>query len=189
MRLSDWYVLQTKSGREKDVLAALKRRDYQAFVPMRTMLERKDGKLQEVKHLLIPGYVFLKLTLCAHAYYAIKQMNGVIKFLGTGMPETVPQAEVRHMLLEDDGIHWSISEGHLEGDALVIDSGPLLEWQDVIQNYDKRQNRATITFTVLGKTHEIDLAVRIKSSSKGKTDDASPPSPGSEQIEEEAPEP
>lgn len=188
MRLSDWYVLQTLTGKEQHVLDDLARMGYKAFTPMRIMLERKDGKWQEVRHRLFPGYVFLRLKMCARDYYAIKQLGGVIRFLGAGMPETVPSGEMRHMFLEDADIPWGVSEGHLEGDALVIDTGPLLGWEKAIASYDKRQNRATVTFTVLGETQTIDLAVRIKSSSKGQADDASPPEPESDQSQEEAPE-
>jgi transcriptional antiterminator NusG len=192
MAADSWYVLQVSDGREQRALDDLKRMGYPAFAPQRVMLERKSAKWRKVKRLLLPGYVFLNLDLCAQAYYAIRRMSSVIRFLGAAMPETVPPEEMRHMFLhqflQDEVFVWDVSEGHLEGDRLIIDTGPLVGREDAITSYDKRQQRATVTFTVLGKPHEADLAVMITSSPKAPAGDSSPAAEEGEQGAEQTPE-
>lgn len=188
MAALDWYVLQVRGGKEADVQRDLSRHGLHAISPARVMLEQRSGKWKEITRYLLPGYVFLQMTMNVRQYEAVRATPGVVRFLGTGMPETVPQAEMARMYrLDNGGEPWGLSTGHMDGKTLMIDTGPLAGWEPMVLEIDARRHRAKVQFTLLGTPKAVELALTLTSSPQAQKDDTSPKAANGEQEENPPP--
>lgn len=52
------YVIYVQSGREHDVVAALRDKNINAYAPAHDLLERKGGVWRMVRRMIFPTYVF-----------------------------------------------------------------------------------------------------------------------------------
>lgn len=156
------YVLHVQTGNELKIHRELRRQKLEAYVPEENALLRKDGKWQEVRRILMPGYVFISLELSAQLYYKVRAVPGVIRFLGSP-PEPVSEQEQQHMeWLLNDGEVIEPSEGIIKNGRVVITSGKLAGMEGQILHFNRRQKRATALVSIFGKRHEVTLSVRFK---------------------------
>lgn len=159
------YVLQVATGREMAVREELSKMYFGAMVPREICLERRDGELEEREKALFPGYVFVDMLMNLKAYYKIKDVKHVIKFLGGGDPEVLPQSEAEYILwLTNNGKPLAPSE--MQPDGTVV-SGPLAGHEERIVSVNKRQRRAKITANIMGQPHDINLSVSIQDDETG----------------------
>lgn len=178
----DWYVLQAHTGKEQDIVSALRELGFEAFTPSRIMLELRGKTFKEVERLMLTGYIFVSLQMSVRAYTAIRNVSGVMCFLGATMPETVPPDEMERMLiLGNGGEPWGISEG----DADKVTKGPLKGREDWITKVDARRYRATVAITVLGECKTIELALRPNKQAAETPGDTSPVEEAADQTEDE----
>ena len=101
-----WYTLQVLSNQENKVRDTIKRQleltdavpVYDVCIPTGKVLEVKDGNRKTVDRKMYPGYVFVRMDLYRedgvideNAWYFIKNIQGVISFMGGDHP--LPLAE------------------------------------------------------------------------------------------------
>lgn len=153
------YVLQVKSGFEETATAALEEKGFSAFCPSQEVYIRHGGQWHKKLKLVFTQYVFIECELDDKAYYQIKSVVGVVRFLGCGNPEPLQEHEKRHLLwlynggepIESSKIYVTTS-----GDYMIL-SGLLREYP--IDKIDLRQRRAKITVPFCGKDHKVTLPV------------------------------
>ncbi len=83
-----WYVMQVVSGREGHTVLLMERILSRGIlknciVPMRRMKKKYEGRWQEVKEKLFPGYVFLISEQPQLLYDELKQIPALTKLLGS----------------------------------------------------------------------------------------------------------
>ena len=93
---STWYAIQTYSGHENKVQKLIQRRIdeepgeeesreiREAIVPTQDVVEIRNGKRVNVTKRLFPGYVLVSMDLNERTMHAISNIEGVIKFVGSG---------------------------------------------------------------------------------------------------------
>ncbi len=155
------YVLQVKSGYEESAARILNHKGYKAFCPTEEMHIRYGGQWHKKLKLVFTQYIFIECKLSDEDYYRIKNVCGVIRFLGHGKPEPLLEHERAY-------IHWLHNNGKpieastiyttLAGDRIVL-SGLLKTYQDDLINLDLRQRRARISIPFCGKSHTITIPV------------------------------
>lgn len=155
------YVLQVMGGREMAVLRELKKQHCHPMVPRQIITERRNGKDEMRENVLFPGYVFVDTSLDLQAYYRMRAIPNVIKFLGGGQPVTLPSAEADYILLlanKDKPLPPLIisSDGSIKDDLLKQ-----LQSREVV-SINKRQRRAKVKLQLLGEQHEINLAAVVE---------------------------
>ena len=155
------YVVQTRPHKEVAVCYHLKRLGFDAFVPMKKMLIRKNAKWTEKAELIFPQYVFLDFTPSTKNYYLLRQTDGFVRFLGNGIPESVSSQEEAYLRwLRNDNKPMGISSVHIYEDGRKeIVSGALLKYQDDVIEWKLRQNRAVVTAEIMGRKRRLSLAV------------------------------
>ena len=98
---SRWYAVQTYSGHENKVqrLIQLKIDEGQdegelldVLVPTQEALEIRNGKRVSVTRRLYPGYVLVHMALNERTAHSVNNIQGVIKFVGTGRAPQPPPA-------------------------------------------------------------------------------------------------
>ena len=161
-----WYAVFVKTGEENKVKQRL---DYRfkgnpsVLVPKKIIKERKHGKWYRRIRNLFPGYIFIHGVLDANNYKNLWQVPGLYKLLCTDRePVRIPRNEIEvfsHLFDKDDMIRES--DIFMQGDKVVIVSGPLTALEGKILKVDKRKGRARVLISFLGEERVIDLGVNF----------------------------
>src|ERR1700741_3276802 len=86
-----WYVVRAISGQEKKVkqyiemeITRLKLNDYvaQVLIPTEKIIQIRNGKKTTKERSFYPGYVLIEAALAGEIPHIIKNLTGVIGFLG-----------------------------------------------------------------------------------------------------------
>ena len=139
-----WYVVRAVSGQENKVKDYIEKEvnhlgmeDYldQVLVPTEKVIQIRNGKKVNKERVYFPGYVMIQASLDGEMPHVIKNINGVIGFLGEtkgGDPVPLRKSEVNRMLGKVDelsvktdnvAIPFTIGETIKVIDGLCNDSG------------------------------------------------------------------
>lgn len=158
-----WYVLQTRTGGEENVRAALRSAGFPALAPMEHRTIHKGGGWTLKDYSLFPGYVFVNLDYNAENYYRVMALPGVLRFLCTGgspSPLTYLEAEWITSLRGPEDSPLEPTKVRLREDGSVeILSGILRQFTGRAIRYDKRSRRATVELTVCGQPKQVTLSI------------------------------
>lgn len=155
------YVLQVKPGYEEAAVRLINEKGYAAMCPTEEMHFRVKGQWHKKLKLVFTQYIFVECDLNEEAYYQIKSVFGVVRFLGFGEPESLKSDEQAHIrLLWNKGQPIEASKVYTtsSGDKMIL-SGVLRNYQNGIIDLDLRQRRAKVAVTLLGKSHTVTLPV------------------------------
>ena len=143
--MHSWYALHVETGKELYVAHALRRIGVQAIVPMELRRERSEGRTRERAHIYVPGYVFVYLVASPAAYYRVRTVPCIFRFLGGGAPDRIPDEQMRMMLaLAAHGETMRPAPVTILNGRTVITGGPLKELNPEILSVNARNERATI---------------------------------------------
>jgi len=159
-----WYALHVMTGREQEIAEAVEKSGaVNAIVPIRVLAERRKKKLQVVKRVLFPGYVFVLWTGNVTTYYEMLGIPGVIRFVGADKkPIAIPDEQMAPVLiLANHGNPIALSQVYREGELTRIVSGPLKDLDAYIVKVDIRNRRATIQIPILNADHTIQLGLEM----------------------------
>ena len=157
----EMYVLQVKPGYEEAAVRLISDKGYAAMCPMEEIYIRFQGQWHKKLKLVFTQYIFVECELTDEAYYQIRSVSGVVRFLGCGNPEPLRPDEREYIrLLWDKGKPIEASKVYttLSGEKMVL-SGILRNYSDKIVHLDLRQRRAKVAVTLLDKPHTITLPV------------------------------
>lgn len=155
------YVLQVKSGYEESAARILNHKGYKTFCPTEEMHIRYGGQWHKKLKLVFTQYIFIECKLSDEDYYRIKNVCGVIRFLGHGKPEPLLEHERAYIhWLHNNGKPIEVSKVYVTstGEKMIL-SGILRECMNNIINLDLRQRRAKVSVTLHGREHKITIPV------------------------------
>ncbi len=157
-----WYVLHVMTGEEVAIRNVIENKiGVKAWVPRRTVCERRQGIIKTVVKTLIPAYVFIQIFLEPKVYYQLRSVVGVIRFLGGFGPEPVQESEMNYLFrLCSDGEIAGLSTLSI-GDGVRVTAGPLRGMEGQIVRIDRRKLRAKVRLTLLGRAHEVDMGIEV----------------------------
>jgi transcription termination/antitermination protein NusG len=163
----DWYSLFVITGKEEYVSEWLKicfsDLEVATLIPKRRLIERKQGKKQQVLKKMFPGYVFMNTEMDLTKYYILKKIPNIIRILNSGEYYTrIPQEEmtcILHLLVGGDVV--DLSKIYLVNSKVMVKSGPLEGMEGLITAVDRRKMRAKIVVPFMGLTREIDVGIEV----------------------------
>lgn len=159
-----WYVAHTYSGYENKVKTNLEKiienRNlghliYEIRIPTETVIETTDADTEkETEQKLLPGYVFIKMTMTDESWHVVRNVRGVTGFVGPGS-RPVPLTDEELAIMQG-------GEAHREntfkvGDMIKIVRGSFEGFSGKI--YDVSEDGASVT--VLVNTGKRDMPVKI----------------------------
>lgn len=164
-----WYVVQTLSGREHEMLNLLRRRDEghllkDSFVPSRELARKHKGEWEKYSDILFPGYVFV-----------LTEAPGAVNELAATLPvfARVMGSEKRFTPLDDreelfitkvadsDNHMLRMSTGVIEGDTVTVLRGPLRGYEGNITKIDRHKRLAHLHMEMLGRFVTIKMGLEI----------------------------
>jgi len=168
-----WYAIQTTAGHENKVRGLIARRIEedprpdeeklirQALVPVQDVVEIKGGKKVTVERKLYPGYVLVEMGMTQEALHVVNNVQGVIKFVGTGrLPQPLRQDEVHRLL----GIVEEVAEEEAQeeipfvvGQVVEITEGPFSDFSGTIEDVLPDKGKVKVTVSLFGRPTSVEL--------------------------------
>lgn len=153
------YVLQVRSGYEISVYQELKKRGFDAVLPMMQEYLRKNGTWDIHEKIIFTQYIFVRLEPDKNTYHEIRKINGILRILGNF--QSLSDSEQKYIeWLENGGKPVTPSKIYVTpGGAKMVMSGILRNYSGNKIDYHLRQRKADIFLTIAGKRHRITLPI------------------------------
>lgn len=163
----NWFVVQVMSGWEKKVKKSIEEhvsgtslKDFieQIVVPTEKVAEVKKGEQTVREKSLWPGYIFIKMQLEDEVWHFLKEVNGVIGFLGGGHPQPLSEAEMQEILSDlsskkDEIVHkYNINLG----DEVKITDGVFVNFTGTVTEIFRDKGRLSVLVSIFGRDTRVD---------------------------------
>ena len=159
------YVIQVKTGEESGIARRLKNQAIRAEVPIENRPIRSGGAWTKKEYILFPGYVFLDMDFTARNYYRVKEVPGVIRFLGDSKaPSTLSYLEAEWIrILSGNGEPLEPTLVREDGSGgITVISGVLKQLENRVLKWDKRSRKATFEITICGEARQVQLGIEVE---------------------------
>jgi transcriptional antiterminator NusG len=167
-----WYAVQTYSGHENKVQKLIQRRIEEeagepeekeirdVLVPTQEVVEIRNGKRVTVTKRLYPGYVLVSMAMNERTLHAINNIQGVIKFVGSGKaPQPLRDEEINKIL----GVEAPEEETAREeipfhtGQVVEITQGPFTDFSGTIQEVYADKGKVKVEVSLFGRPTSVEL--------------------------------
>ena len=170
---SKWYAIQTYSGHENKVQKLIQRRISEqggfgetneirdVIVPTQDVLEIRNGKRVTVTKRLYPGYVLVSMDLNERTMHVVNNIQGVIKFVGTGKnPQPLHEEEINKILgveieQEDEGIQEDIPF-HVD-QVVEVTQGPFSDFSGTVKEIYADKGKVKVEVSLFGRPTSVEL--------------------------------
>lgn len=168
-----WYVIRAVSGQEKKVkqyieteISRLGMENYvsQVLIPTEKVYQIKNGKKVSKERSYFPGYVLIEANLVGEIPHTIKNIPGVIGFLGAkGNEEPVPlrQSEINRILGKVDELAESGEELNIPfivGETVKVVDGPFNSFSGVIEEINEEKKKLKVMVKIFGRKTPLELS-------------------------------
>ncbi|MDI9340366.1 MAG: transcription termination/antitermination protein NusG [Sediminibacterium sp.] len=167
-----WYVVRAISGQEKKVkhyiemeVIRLKLGDYvsQVLIPTEKIIQIRNGKKIAKEKSFYPGYVLIEANLTGEVPHAIKNITGVIGFLGEtkgGDPVPMRISEVNRILGKVDELTESegtVAANYTVGESVKVINGPFNGFNGIIEEIMEDKKKIKVTVKIFGRKTPVEL--------------------------------
>jgi transcriptional antiterminator NusG len=167
-----WYVVRAISGQEKKVktyieseVERLKLEDFvgQVLIPTEKVFEMRGGKKRIRERSFLPGYVLMEAELYGEVMQAIKDVPGVIGFLGTERgqkPVPLRKAEVNKILGKVDEMNEMgeiPEEPFVIGEPVKVMAGPFSGFSGSVEEIYEDKKKLKVMVKIFGRNTPIEL--------------------------------
>lgn len=162
-----WYVVQVLTSNEKKAKRAIEEEMVQkgladlieeVLLPTERVAEVKQGEQKIVEKKLWPGYLLVKMNLTDDAWVCVRNVNGVIDFLGGDSPTALTDQEV-NLILEDLASKKDtvVSRHQFEvGDHVKIVDGVFVNFMGTITDVQREKGRVSVQVSIFGRETQVD---------------------------------
>lgn len=167
--MENWYVIQVRTGleeRTRETCRMLIDKEIllDSFIPRFTKMIKINGKWKKQEEILFRGYVFLITDRINELYQELKKVPDITKLLGNYKDTIYPLTVHEVLFLKNfsDANHLvELSLGYIEGDKIVVTSGPLQGREGLIKKIDRHKRIAYIELEFLGKISKAKVGLEI----------------------------
>ncbi|MBC8316094.1 MAG: transcription termination/antitermination factor NusG [Bacteroidetes bacterium] len=166
-----WYVIRAISGNEKKVKQYLESeivnhnlQDYiaQVLIPTEKVYMIRKGKKVSKERNYFPGYVLIEAVLAGEIPHLIRNVPGVLGFLGTkkGQPDPLRSSEVKRLLgkfdeLSEQGEEVNIP--YIVGETVTVIDGPFNSFSGVIEEINEEKKKLKVMVKIFGRKTPLEL--------------------------------
>jgi transcriptional antiterminator NusG len=168
-----WYAVQSYSGHENKVQKLIQRKIeeeageldedkeiQEVLVPTQDTMEIRNGKRVSVTKRLYPGYVLVKMALNERTLHLINNIQGVIKFVGSGSePQPLRQEEMNKILgIEVEGAEEPEEEVPFHpGQVVEVTAGPFTDFSGTVQEVYADKGKVKVEVSLFGRPTSVEL--------------------------------
>ena len=162
-----WYVVQVISGHEKKVKKAIdeaiQSKGFSEFVaqvlmPTENVSEVKRGQHKVSEKRMWPGYLLIQMSLDDESWAFVKNVPGVIDFLGGEKPTSLTEQEVAGMMRELEDRQKGIVQKHKVdvGDQVKITDGVFINFIGTVTEVNHEKGRLSVMVSIFGRDTRVD---------------------------------
>jgi transcriptional antiterminator NusG len=170
-----WYAVQTLSNQEGKAKAYIEKfieieemddLVFEVLMPTENVAEVKGGKKTQKTRKLYPGYVFVNMVLyddhgqlLQEPWYFIKDVQGVINFVGGENPTALKKVEIERIINQvKAGEGKEVPKVHYEiGEVVKIQDGPFMNLTGSIDEVDPEKGKLKISVSIFGRFTPVEL--------------------------------
>jgi transcriptional antiterminator NusG len=168
-----WYVVRGISGQENKIKSYIeneiehyKMQDYlgQVLVPTEKVFQIRNGKKVSKERNYFPGYIMVECNLTGEMIHTIKNVQGVIGFLGEvkgGDPVPLRQGEVNRMLGKVDELTETdekINIPYIVGETVKVIDGPFNGFNGTIEKINEEKRKLEVMVKIFGRKTPLELS-------------------------------
>lgn len=167
-----WFVVRAISGKEKKVkeyieaeISRLKLQDFvaQVLIPTEKVYQIRNGKKISKERNFFPGYILIEADLSGEVAHIIKNITGVIGFLGakTGEPIPLRVAEVNRILGKVDELAESseqLTNAFKIGEEVKVIDGPFNSFKGIIEEVNEEKKKLKVMVKIFGRKTPLELS-------------------------------
>ena len=165
-----WYVVRAISGKEKKVKQYLESEINrlginnlvpQVLIPTEKVYQVREGKKVSKERSYLPGYVLIEANLNSELEHIIKNITGVIGFLGSaGTPVPLRTSEVNRILgkvdeMAEQGEHINVP--YYVGESIKVMDGPFNGFNGVIEEVNEEKKKLKVMVKIFGRRTPLEL--------------------------------
>ncbi len=172
---AQWFALHTLSGQEnkvKNYIEKFKKAEelddaiFEVLLPTEVVSEVKNGKKSTKVRKLYPGYVFIQMCLFGEdkklinkPWYFVKEVSGVIGFVGGEAPAALRQSEIDEIRARIEAangkevpkVQYSI------GEEVKINDGAFASLTGRIDEIDPDRGKLKVSVSIFGRFTPVEL--------------------------------
>jgi len=170
-QVKKWYVVRAISGSEKKVkqymeseISRLGLQDYvsQILIPTEKVYQIRKGKKISAERNYFPGYVLIEAALVGEVPHIIRNVPGVLGFLGSGS-EAAPlrPSEVNRILGKVDELSGKEEELNIPfivGESVKVTDGPFNSFTGVIEEINEEKKKLKVMVKIFGRKTPLELS-------------------------------
>lgn len=162
-----WYVVQVFTTQEKKVKKAIEEQKVQkgltdlieeVLLPTENVSEVKRGQQHVVEKKVWPGYLLVKMELSDEAWLFIKNVPGVVDFLGGDKPTSLTEREVDEILNDLQQKKEKVTHKHKfeVGDNVKITDGVFVNFTGTVTEVFHDKGRLSVLVSIFGRDTRVD---------------------------------
>jgi len=167
-----WYVIRVVSGKERKVKEYLDKEVkinnwsnsvVQVLCPVEKVFKVQNGKKVLREKTLFPGYILLEANdgkLTDDIIHTVKNVTGVIHFLGKENPTALRKAEVNKMFGKMDEVSEqgvSYAEPYIVGETVKIVDGPFNDFNGTVEEINQEKKKLKVVVKIFGRATPVEL--------------------------------
>lgn len=169
-QVKKWYVIRAISGNEKKVkqyleseINRLELHDVisQVLIPTEKVYQVHKGKKVSKERNYLPGYILIEAILTGEIPHIIKNVPGVLGFLGSkGEPVPLRPAEVNRILGKVDELTEQgeeVSVPFIVGETVTVIDGPFNSFTGVIEEINEEKKKLKVMVKIFGRKTPLEL--------------------------------
>ena len=171
--IKKWYVVRSVSGQENKVKDYIEKEisheglsDFidEILVPTEKVVQIRNGKKYNKEKVYFPGYIIINAALEGEVAHIIKNINGVIGFLGEtkgGDPVPLRRSEVNRLLGKVDELSTqkeNVAIPFTVGESVKVVDGPFNTFTGVIEEVNEEKRKLKVMVKIFGRKTPVELS-------------------------------
>lgn len=166
-----WYVVRAISGKERKVKEQIEfeisrnnMNDFvsQVLIPTEKVYQIRSGKKISKERSFFPGYILIEAALVGEIPHVIKNVPGVLGFLGDKGKDPVPlrMSEVNRILGKVDELAESDAEivnPFVVGESVKVINGPFNTFTGTIEEINEEKKKLKVMVKIFGRKTPLEL--------------------------------
>lgn len=165
-----WYVVRAISGGEKRVkqyieteIANYRLQDYvsQVLIPVEKVYQVKNGKKISTERNYFPGYVLVEAALTGEVKHVIRNVPGVIGFIGSKEnPDPLRPSEVNRILGKVDelaAMGEELNVPYKMNEEVTVSDGPFNGFKGNIEEINEEKKKLVVSVMIFGRKTPLEL--------------------------------
>ncbi len=165
--MQQWYVVQVIPGHEKKIKKKLEEglaskgmseQITEILIPTEQVAEVKHGQQFISEKRIWPGYMLIKMDWNEESWAYVKDVAGVIDFLGGEKPMPLSEKEIGNILQELEERKKGVVQKHKVqvGDRVKITDGVFINFIGSVIEVNHEKGRLSVMVSIFGRDTRVD---------------------------------